>query len=233
MNRTLRTLLSGFIIAILALVAVPTADAASIRLTSGGDQVIIHDEGVGDFAPGAPGVVAFFGSVGVFEFTGTLGVTKPATPSDPPFMELHLNTTSTDAGVLEVEFSETGFGPSGTVAFAGGDGSAGNTPGSGLVYDTFQDPGNILFGEAHLITTDATLTGGPYSFAQFGALSTGTAPYSLMQQLTVTHSSPGTTTFDGVLIVLPQAVPDGGWAIGLLGFGLIGVERLRRRFTRL
>ncbi len=224
MTTTFKSLLSTLVIALVVLVAAPSADAASIRLQSGASVVTINDAGGNDLS-GDPGVVAFVGSVGAFQFNITFGVTKPTLgTSGDPEMAMYISANSFIASAtpatLNVWFSETGFSTPlglGTAVAEGGASGA-------LTYSTYQ--GNALFNEGTLITSDTT-AGGPFVFADTGFVPGG-ASYALTQKVTITHG----VGFNSSNFIGSFSVPDGGFALSLLGFGLIGIEGLRRRFTR-
>lgn len=236
MNNTLKRVLSGFAITGLMLIAVaPSADAASILLYDGSTYLVIHDnDGVavplGNTADQNPilGFVSFTGSIGVFTFTVASGQTKPLIGSEEsPRMDLFVNATSSTSGTLSVLFSETDFGPSSAFAHATAAGVIGvftPDPLNTISYRTLQDVGNSLFVGAE-ITSDSS-GAGPFLFDSFGVLTTPGGPYSLTQEVSIHHNSAQTSFFSGAL-----TVPDGGWAITLLGFALMGVEGLRRKFA--
>jgi hypothetical protein len=177
------------------------------------------------------GQIFHAGTIGNFTFDVEVGTTKPIIGgTTSPILALTLGASSNaGGGTLFVDFSETGFGPSGSGAIASATGLTSGT----VNYQTFQDPANNLFGG---IAITATGTGpGPINFSDIGALSTTSPLYSLTQRFTIQHAGAGSTVIgESSLIVQPfvAPVPDGGWAVGLLGFALMGVEGLRRKFTR-
>src|SRR5687767_14860952 len=235
MNTKLRTLFTGLAIAGIALVATPSVEAASIRVYDGTTTIIIDDNQVGpDLDPNA-GVIVHVGSIGVFTLDFEIGVTKPVFgTSTAPIMVLNAGATSNAAGTLIIDFSETGFGPTGSagsLAFAVGEGASSGT----VAYNTYYDPANALFGGIP-VTTDGPDGPGLIVFGATGSLPP-TDSFSLTQRLIITHTAAGSTiiggeNFDAAVLALVQ-VPDGGFAVGLLGFALIGVEGLRRKYTRL
>ena len=235
MNKTFKTLLSGLIVAGLSLMAVPAVEGASIRVidVASSTVLIINDNDANDLV-GVTGVVAHSGTIGDFLVDFELGVTKPVVGSPAaPVMALTIGATSgLTGGTLVIDFSETGFGPTGSggsLALATGLGvSAGN-----VVYETYYDAGDALFGGT-LLTSDGPTGPGAIVFNQTGSLLT-TPTFSLTQRLIIAQGPGGTTSLGSVQPVLLALapVPDGGWAVGLLGFALMGVEGLRRKYTRL
>ncbi len=234
---TPKLVLALLAIAVLGLAGATSVEAASIRVfdVGSGTFLIINDNDGNDLIP-ATGAVAHSGSIGDFVVDFELGVTKPLVgSSSSPVMALTIGAVSgITGGTLVIDFSETGFGPTGSlggVAFAFGVGASGGV----VTYETFYDPANGLFGGTPL-TSEGPTGPGAIGFNQTGSLSTTAFPYSLTQRLTITQG-PGQTTSVGssaqpVLLVV-QNIPDGGWAVGLLGFALMGVEGLRRKYTRL
>ena len=230
--------LASFAVAVIGLVGAPVAEAAAIRVfdPATNTAVVINDQDVLLDESPAPGVVQHTGfAFANFMIDFELGITKPANLITPtaPIMQLSVAASSNSATTqqLVIDFSETDFGPSGNLVVTSATGvTLGN-----VVYQTFQDTSNGLFGGT-LLTTDSS--GGPAITMSNGTTLSSTGfPYSLTQRWTITHG-PGvvvTSVDPSLLVVSPfvAPVPDGGWAVGLLGFALMGVEGLRRKHTRL
>jgi hypothetical protein len=120
-----------------------------------------------------------------------------------------------------VAFSDDNFGPSaGTVVAAIG----GTTVGT-IVYKTFVDAANVLFGGV-VLTAQGPFGPGAFSGTATGALALP-ADFSLTQAATIHHSGKGNTSFNATL-----TVPDAGSTVALLGCALVGVEGLRRKFRK-
>ncbi len=243
MNKALRTLLSGLMIAALGLLVAPSAEAAAIRISNGVSTININD-----FGEPPPGPIVgtdtdpVLGSV--FFTTNTLagwqgvvltaGSTKPAlSTADAPRMLLTVTALSSGGAfnpataTLTVWFSDDSYGPSSNWAKATAEGVAANT----VTYETFQDAGNARFAETSLITSQIFPAGpfGPPAVETTGFLPSGGGfPYSLTQKVTITHTA--ANQFSSGTFTL--AVPDGGLALSLLGFALVGVEGLRRKFRK-
>jgi hypothetical protein len=195
---------------LIAAAAVPLAMApgiaqagAELELMSGTQIVTVSDNGLGDMSTAA-GQVLWAGSINGWNFTVTVGDTKPLLGSETmPQLDLSVTANSAGSDKLVVMFSDTGFGPT-----SGGILSSPVQNGSSAAsYDVLVDPNNSVFGGTSSL--DATLTG----------------PYSITLVDTFT---PGTVSSDHRV-----TVPDGGATVALLGFGLVGVEAMRRRFRKL
>lgn len=234
--KTCKWVLAVFAIALLGLAGAPVVEAASIRVTdlASSATITINDNDPNDLV-GVTGVVAHSGSIGDFLVDFELGVTKPVVGSSgSPEMRLTVGATAgLTGGTLVVDFSETGFGPTGSlggVATATGLGAS-----AGLVtYNTFYDPGDVLFGGLAL-TSEGPSGPGVIVFSDTGSL-LPTASYSLTQRLIISVGPGGSanlgSTVGNEIVLSVTNIPDGGWAVGLLGFALMGIEGLRRRYTR-
>jgi hypothetical protein len=220
MSRTLTTALLGLAI---ALAVASSSEAASIRIYDGvNPAIIITDNGAGDIDStlGEIGNVTF--GYGVWAVTLTAGRTQPALGSTAdPEMEFTVSATSTTAGTLYVDFSETGFTQTGGALAS----IQGSTAGS-LTYSTWQDLGNALFIQSQSITTQAFTPGLIPLSSDTGALVPG-SPYSLTQRVTISHTAGGIST-----AVTTFSVPDGGSASVMLGFGVLAMGWARRRFLK-
>ena len=227
--KTLRTLAATLAVTLVSLLATPSAEALSIVLSDGGAGLAtVTDGGPGDASPIA-GIVAFSATVGVFEVVLTAGFSDPITGSaTSPSLVFNLEALTTSGGTLTAMLSDNSFGPSGTTAHAtilsppplnlGPPLPLAAT--STIGYGTYYSATNTEFALDTLLTL--MLSPG----AATGFLPSGTGPYSLTQLVQIT-SSPGVTTAAATL-----SVPDGGLALSLLGFALVGVEGLRRRFKK-
>ncbi|HZR19677.1 MAG TPA: VPDSG-CTERM sorting domain-containing protein [Verrucomicrobiae bacterium] len=194
---------SVVIIIALSLALIPAAARATaeLELISGSSDIIVAD-GSGQDLSSAAGQVAWIGTINGWTFAITAGDTKPLLgTATSPQLDLGVMANVVGNGNLIVKFSDSGFGPS-----------------SGTVNSTFfengtstasakvlVDPANTLFGGSP--STDGTLAG----------------PYSITLVDTFT---PGLVSSDHRV-----SVPDSGATVALLGFGLVGVESLRRRIN--
>jgi hypothetical protein len=207
---------------VVVLATLPFAHAVpSLRITDGVDTVTIADSGSGDLNP-FEGAVTFIGSLGNFYLNVSTGISKPLLGSaERPFLELSSVDVSGLPGTLTILFSDTSFTPiDGALAASIG----GVSWGGNIVYSTYADASNALFGTSLLLTSQSYE--GAFSGTNFSSLAVGPT-FSLTQKLVINH--PGwflTSSFDAEL----KAVPDGGSTVSLLGAVLVGLEGLRRRF---
>ena len=190
--------------------AIPT-----IKLYDGVTTVSVLDGSGSDLDP-APGIVTWFGPVGVWQINVTTGTSSGSAAS--PFLDLNsVNASSTAGGTLTVSFSDTGFGPS-----DGGVGvSVGGTAAGTVQFETYADAGNGLFTLTTLLTSQSFGAGG-FSGAASASLALP-ASYSLTEVATITHAAgEEATSFEGQL-----HVPDGGTTAWLLGITLSGLALLK------
>jgi hypothetical protein len=225
--KNVRFLAASLAVALVSLLAVPSAEALRLRITaSGGGFVDIVDDAFPDFAPGQGGIV-FVGDVGDFDLTVTTGLSDPISGSTgSPLMKLDVTAFTPNAagGTILVELTDTDFGPSTTGASAVLNILA--LPANAFVaHKTYYDGGNAEFAQTVELTSQ--LGNGVSSDVETGSLPSGAAPYSLTQVVGIVLTSSGAASVQTAL-----SVPDGGLALSLLGFGLVGLEGLRRRFKK-
>ncbi len=224
MQRPCRTVLSlAVICGLLIFGAIPAAYAVPIlTLSSGGQTITITDEMPGDvftnascpFVTGCAGIVGFAGSIGNFLINITTGTTKPTIGSatEPVLDIASLNATSfLGGGTLTITFSETGF--TGQVpAFIGSIG--GTTTGTGVTYSTFLN--------GALLGTTGVLTGPSFSSVFLSNFGPTSFPYTLTQQIVITHSAGGQFTSVDAMLHAPEPGSLVLLGSGLLGLGLLG-----------
>jgi hypothetical protein len=220
-----KALFTGLTIVTLLLSAATSADALSIRVKSGATDVTITDGPLPDLLAVSGGVV-FAGSVDTFLVTVVTGLSDPLLGSTTsPLMQLNVIAQTFAAGnhVLEVWLTDDGFGPSNPGVLATLDATV--LVNSSVLYTSKQ--GSVEFDESApfpLTSLFANSTAG-LPISDHGVLAPG-FPYSLTQKLVITHSGPASSNITATL-----AVPDGGLALSLLGFALVGIEGLRRRYA--
>jgi hypothetical protein len=191
-----------------------------LKIFDGINTIIITDNGGGD-GSSALGRIVFDGTIGNWTLNTHVGTTFPAigTLSNPQ-MDLSFNATSNGAGgTLTISFSADGFGPTNGTALAQIGGTAQGTVG----YQTFGGTNNTLFDTSHQLTTQGPFGPGAFSGTVAGGAVANVGPYSLTQQVTITHTGAAITTGDAFL-----TVPDSGTSILLLGAGLTGLAMLAR-----
>ncbi|MGA1865754.1 MAG: LPXTG cell wall anchor domain-containing protein [bacterium] len=224
------------VVVALSLIAPNTYAIPTLQLTDpmAGLPVIVQDGSPLDLNP-IVGAVTYVGTVpssgiGTWNLNVTTGVTKPEI-GDSVQMSMDLNSidaTSVNGGTLIIQFSDDNFGP-GTGSFITEiGGTLGGGPGSSLVYNTYLDTGNILFGEGTPLTSQ-TFNSSPFLPA-FASASVGSfaAPASLTQKVTIVHTRQGLTSFDATL----NSVPEPSSALLLLGLllgGIGGVGLLKKK----
>ena len=193
---------------------------ASLSLFDGTTTVNVADGSGGD-SNANTGAVTFNGAIGVWTINVSTGLSKPILgSSSSPEMDLNSVDFSSAAGTLVIRFTDDGFNtPGGGSAYATIGGTLANTAGNSITYKTYQ----IIGGTTNLLTTISANTT-PFSGVG-SAPTTPSGSYSLVQEITIVHKAKGSTSFDATL-----TVPDGGMTAALLGFGLLGVEGLRRKF---
>jgi hypothetical protein len=223
-SNPLRMLL--LVAAVVGLAAPPLAYAVpTLRLTYGANTVEIADASGSDSNPLA-GAVTFIGPLGNFFLNVSTGISKPVLGSATlPSMDLSsVDVSGPSGGTLTILFSDDFFGPT----FGGVTASIGGTTGGTVLYSTYADASNVLFGMSTLLTTQGAFTGPAFSGTTFADL--GLPSFSLTQEVVISHGSAGATSFNAELKAAPKAVPDGGSTAALLGAVLVGLESLRRRF---
>jgi len=216
----------------LSVQAVPT-----LRLSADGgatwttivDQVNDGLGGVPDDGNPLAGVVVYVGGVNAnWAVTVTTGLTMPfqGTPARP-YMDLNsITATSVGAGSLIIQFSEVGFGPvaSGNVQANIGGVVLGSV-GSSLTYNTFA--GAALWDQTTALTSQGPFSPGAFSgIANGPAYSSLGATFSLTQEILLTHTTPGSSSFNAEL-----TVPEGGTTLMLLGSALTVLGVFRRKFA--
>jgi hypothetical protein len=228
-----RTFITAIVvIALISLIAPTTYAVPTLQLSDGVTTITIAD---GSVIPGAVdsnplvGVVTYIGGIGAGTWTVnvTTGITKPAI-GDPVQAKMDLNSidvSSLGAGSLNIQFSETNFGPSTGRYLAEIGGTIANLPGSSLTYDTYYDfPGNALFAMTTPITSQGAFIPGAFSGSTSTAVGGIPAPHSLTQDVTIVHTGNGTTSFNASL-----SVPEPSSAFLLLGLLLCGIGFLQRK----
>lgn len=203
-----------------------TANAAPmIRLSDGTNTVTVADND-GTDANTMAGAVTFIGSVGAFNINVSTGLSKPASGTALiPDIDLNSVNSSTGAGTLTIEFTDTDFQASGARQFVSQIG--GTTDGTNLSAQLYLDAANNAFAQSTLLTNMA-FTGSPFAGTDTGAFDFGAGPvsYSLTKVVSFTHTRAGDdTSFDFETEIPVPAT------LAFLGMGLagLGVAARRRR----
>jgi PEP-CTERM motif len=242
-SNLLRSALALFAIALIGVCQANPANAAfKLRLThvESATTVIIEDQVGGPFGDldlVNPGRLIFSGAVGIFTVNLDSGLSKPLIGSPPNFAQMDLlsQNTSTGAGTLKIEMTDTSF-----AAFPGNNGvfyaAAGGTNSAGTsTFDGYKDYSNPPeeFGIDDLSISLGTL--GPGAFSNSSFIFHGPIPtYTMTMVAVIRHNGAGTSSFDFELInATPDRIPGipepttmAIWGLGALGFAAL---RLRRQ----
>jgi hypothetical protein len=229
MNNKLKIAVLGLAMALVT--AVPSVEAASILIYDGVHAPIVVADNDAFDTNAAPGIVAISGGwADTFLFVAEVGITKPALGSaEAPAMFSNVSATSnTGDQMLQVLFSDTDFGPTngmGTML-----GLVDTTPNGSATYQVWQDAGNTLFNNGGVLGTGTVAGPGIDLPILDSFLVSGAFPYALTQYFEIHHTGNlFVSTNIEASFQVPASVPDGGLTLSLLGLGLVGIERLRRR----
>ncbi len=185
--------------AVLAFGVLPVAfSAPTLTVSDGITTVTVVDNDLGDANP-AVGAVLVLSSVGGWNFNISSGVTKPlAGTALQPDMDILVNTFSTGAGTLTIQFSDDSYGPaSGSFsAPIGGNINAG--AGSSIAFSTFISSTNTKFSGAVLTPEQNFIASGPFrgSASGFAAVP---GSFALTEKLVITHAAAGSSGADAAL----------------------------------
>ena len=223
---------------IVAANAAPADAAFLMRLSDGTLTKVISDENAvsvpaadtSDAALGSPGVVAFIGTLGVFNINASTG----ADLSDPlssivDLVSLNARNTSGAPKTLTIELSLTGLTQANGLSFLheiwdGNISGAGTVSGVGCVDD------------ANLVFSCGVSAGvmGPFAPVHFSGdqnvVNTVTSPYSMY--ILLTYATTGVSSWSGNFQLTESSVPEPG-SMMLLGSGLLVLAKTaRRRFGK-
>ncbi|HME27058.1 MAG TPA: PEP-CTERM sorting domain-containing protein [Acetobacteraceae bacterium] len=205
------TAVAGF-----ASIAATPAQAAVILMVG---PTTITDNGPGDLNAALGQITSIDTPV---DFTMTINT---GTTTSIPSMDLSsTDITSTAAGSLVVQLTETGLTKSSPVthwvtqfsgSWVGGAASA--------ELQTYMDPSNTPFGQATPLT-DLIGTSTPFALS-FATNAGGGGPFSITEVLTINAQAAGETfSLDGSMADAPEPT-----SVGLVGAGLVGLAWVRRR----
>jgi hypothetical protein len=218
MNQLRNTIAAALIVVAVIIGLVQPAHAVlTLTLESGGSTVSITDGGAGDLAFSQAGIIMYFGSVGVFTFNITTGISDIGSATPNLVMDLNTLNQSSDAGTLNITFQDTGLlFPTGEITFVSGIGGA--TLQSSLSYQLSIDGTEILSGGP---------LSGAFSETQTATLTAG-SPYTMTLQTIIAATGPSNTSYNWQAQV-PEPPTLLLFGAGLIGVAVWGRRRLKRR----
>ena len=235
--------LSGLLVATFAVACVvgtsARADAALLAYLcddaacTGGNDILVTDQGAGDNFPGSGQVGQI--NAGALNFNG-FTITTNITQSKPligsallPQLDLTFNAVTSDDLDHQIFLyaADTGFTGTGDVLLTLG----GTQPGEGTIQ------GRAWGGAVNTNTSDPRAAGpllantgstaiSPFALSAAGLLDPAVNPYALAIGVQLARSSAGVTTGDLHLSVVPIPEPA---SMGLFGLGMMGLAAWRQR----
>jgi len=197
---------------------------------TGGDDVIIQDNAVGDTVP-STGAMSFSTAAFGYSFLVNTSQSKPMLGSAAA-PQLDLNFTATSSGTAGNVFlytSDTGFtlGSGSALLTLGGTNSGGSGTVTGRAWGGTSNTA-LQFSGANLISSLVGLTGPTFAGSVTSTLASVVNPYSLTIGMQITRASAGTST--GNLNLQVSVIPEPStWATILMGAALVGFVARRRR----
>jgi hypothetical protein len=197
---------------------------------TGGDDVVIQDNAVGD-SVGMSGAISFSTTAFGYSFLVNTSQSKPMLGgAAAPQLDLSFAVTSSGTGGnVFLNISDTGFTLANGFALLtlGGTNSGGSGTVTGRAWGGTSNTA-LLFSGANLISSLAGLTGPTFAASATNGFTPVVNPYSLTIGMQISRASAGTTS--GNLNVQVSPVPEPStWASVLMGAALVGFVARRRR----
>jgi len=194
-----------------------------LSLDDGAGNSVLLGDANGD------GLIAYTGSLGVWNLSVTTGVSKPFLGGVmEPMLDLNSISASTaSGGTLTIMLTDTDFQPVPTWTSTSLISGFGGTTDGTVWLDQILDEGNAEFaglGDAELSVSLGPLTGGIGGSFSDGGIACGplvSGPFSLTEIAVIKHTEAGLTSFDATSTVVP--VP-GAVLLGMLGLGAVGIK---------
>jgi len=196
---------------------------------TGGDDVIVMDNTVGDTIPMA-GVINFSTTAFGYAILVSTSQSKPVVGSaTSPQLDLSFTaTTLAPAGNVFLNVSDTDFLAAGNFTFTlGGTNSGGDGSVLGRAWGGTNNT-QLSFSGANLFSSLGAFTTPSYSGIATGVFNPTVNPYSLTIGMQIGRTTAGTSTGDLNVQISPVPEP-GTWALMLVGPALIAFVAQRRR----
>ena len=197
-----------------------SANAATMRVSAdnGATWTVVQDNGPFDADPAA-GSILFVGTTTTgWQLVVATAIGSPAVGTvTAPRMDLGSTSLSPGPANLIIQMSDTGFTPFANETFVS---TMSTTTGGSVIYNTYRDGGNVLFGTlssysggpagtspsptAALLSPEGPFVGGPNISSNAVVVPVGgSGPYSLTLETIINHPSAGFTSTDGLLFAVP------------------------------
>jgi hypothetical protein len=219
------------------------AGTLQLRITASGAPVaLVIDQNFGPVAPAThadgsavDGAVVFNGALGDWSIIVTTGLSKGlGTPADYnagyAHMDLNAIVSSSRAGTITLELSDTGFSPASSGVLTGAvGGTISGAAGSSGTFSAYKNDKNERFGAGGPTVVLGPF--GPGAFSGTGSTSHGPLPtFAMTQRATIVHTTSSSSSFD---FEVKNLVPEpASVAMALTAAPLLGLFWLRRHRAR-